>query len=434
LSQKYFHEIRDPIHVFIRLTSDERKVVDSRPFQRLRHIHQLGLTSLVYPSATHKRFEHSLGVMELAGKVFDVITRTDLVNNKMRDSVKEFGNQDALKYWRNVLRIAALCHDLGHLPFSHAAEKELLPEGWNHEKLTVEIIKSDEMMSLWNAMTPPLRPDDIIKLAVGTKAMGMGIGIFSDFEAILAKIITGDSFGVDRIDYLLRDAHHAGVAYGKFDHHRLIDTLRILPPPKEAGSEEELQLGVEDGGLHSAEALLLARYFMFSQVYCHPIRRIYDIHLRDYLMEWLSEGKFSTELEEHLKITDNEITSAIRIAALDEKREGHIHAKRIIERNHFKPFYEINPDDMEKNPNAVKLIYDAACKEFGEKYFRRDPYEQKGVSPEFPVQERDGRVASSLSLSPQVLKNLPYVVIDYVFVDPEIKSKADKWLEKKEKI
>lgn len=77
---KYFHEIRDPIHVFIRLDSDERKVLDSRPFQRLRYIHQLGLTYLIYPGATHRRFEHSLGVMELAGRVYDIVTEPDNIN------------------------------------------------------------------------------------------------------------------------------------------------------------------------------------------------------------------------------------------------------------------------------------------------------------------------------------------------------------------
>ena len=74
---KNIHEIRDPIHVFIRLDSDERKVLNSPPFQRLRHIHQLALTYLVYPGATHKRFEHSLGVMELASRIYDVVTEPE---------------------------------------------------------------------------------------------------------------------------------------------------------------------------------------------------------------------------------------------------------------------------------------------------------------------------------------------------------------------
>ena len=142
---KNIHEIRDPIHVFIRLDSDERKVLDSHPFQRLRHIHQLAMTYLAYPSATHKRFEHSLGVMELASRVFDVVTNLDNVTDETRDLLKPLNAPDQIAYWRRVIRMAALCHDIGHLPFSHAAEKELLPEGWDHEKLTRKIIASDEM-------------------------------------------------------------------------------------------------------------------------------------------------------------------------------------------------------------------------------------------------------------------------------------------------
>lgn len=122
---KHSHEIRDPIHVFIRLDTDERRVLNSRPFQRLRYIHQLALTYLVYPGATHRRFEHSLGVMELAGRVFDVVTAADNVHSQLRDFTR---SGDELRYWRRVLRMAALCHDVGHLPFSHAAE-DLLPKG-----------------------------------------------------------------------------------------------------------------------------------------------------------------------------------------------------------------------------------------------------------------------------------------------------------------
>jgi len=273
---KHLHEIRDPIHAFVRLDSDERAVLDSRPFQRLRHVHQLGLTSLLYPAATHKRFEHSLGVMELAERVFEVVTTDANVTDTIKNSLSEIGNKDALRYWRRVLRMAALCHDMGHLPFSHAAEKELLPEGWDHERLTREIILSPQMGKIWDAMTPPLRPLDVVKLAVGPpKAKDL---TFSTWETILSEIIVGDAFGVDRMDYLLRDSYHAGVAYGRFDHFRLIDTLRILP----SGSDEpgKPALGVEEGGLQSAEALLLGRYYMYSQVYFHPIRRIYDIHLK----------------------------------------------------------------------------------------------------------------------------------------------------------
>ena len=251
---KHLHEIRDPIHVFVRLDSDERAVLDSWPFQRLRHIHQLAMTYMLYPAATHKRFEHSLGVMELAGRVFDVVTNPANVSDEVRKILPEVGQPHQLQYWRRALRMAALCHDMGHLPFSHAAEKELLPEGWDHERLTREIILSPEMAGIWMAMTPPLRPMDVVKLSVGPrKARDI---TFTSWESILAEIIVGDAFGADRMDYLLRDSYHAGVAYGRFDHFRLIDTLRIIPLRSniEPGTVAEPTLGVEEGGVHSAEA------------------------------------------------------------------------------------------------------------------------------------------------------------------------------------
>jgi HD superfamily phosphohydrolase len=270
---KLTHEIRDPIHVFVRLDNFERDVLDSKPFQRLRHIHQLALTYLVYPGATHKRFEHSLGVMELASRVFDVITNPDRVSEEIRTRLESLGrpDSDSLRYWRRVIRLeprsmAALCHDIGHLPFSHAAE-DLFPEGWDHERVTREIIASEEMRQIWENMTPPLRHEDIIKLAVGPKkAKDLP---FSDWEAILSEIIVGDAFGVDRMDYLLRDSHHLGVAYGKFDHYRLIDTLQILSTPSAGDGDEagEPTLGVDEGGIQSAEALIVAKYFMYSIVF-----------------------------------------------------------------------------------------------------------------------------------------------------------------------
>lgn len=133
--RKVTHEIRDPIHVFVKLSTDERKILDSPYFQRLRHIHQLALSYLIYPGATNKRFEHSLGVMELAGRVFDVITNPELVHPKVKEMLPEINEAQKLDYWRSVLRVAALCHDIGHIPFSHASESELLPEGLSHENI-----------------------------------------------------------------------------------------------------------------------------------------------------------------------------------------------------------------------------------------------------------------------------------------------------------
>jgi hypothetical protein len=149
--RKRTHEFRDPIHTFIKVDNRERQVIASAPFQRLRNIHQLALTYMVYPGATHRRFEHSLGVMELAGRVFDVITNRE---NIRFDSVAAIlPDDDYLPYWRRTLRAAALCHDMGHLPFSHAAEGELLPAGYAHEDLSSTLAKNlpvHRARKMWN--------------------------------------------------------------------------------------------------------------------------------------------------------------------------------------------------------------------------------------------------------------------------------------------
>lgn len=442
---KEFHELRDPIHVFIRMDSDERNVLNSRPFQRMRHIHQLALTSLVYPGATHRRFEHSLGVMELAGRVYDVITSPGNLHKDVREFVPD-DRGDKKSYWRKALRMAALCHDLGHLPFSHAAEKELLPSDWNHERLTVEIIRSAEMRKIWEAMTPPLKVEDIVKLAVGEKELSkFEPTSYDPWESLLAEIITGDSFGVDRIDYLLRDSYHAGVAYGKFDHYRLIDTLRILPKKGESteksadnapdGTPEEepgAMLGIDEGGIHSAEALLLARYFMYTQLYFHPVRRIYDIHLKEFLKEWLPDGSFPTSTDKLLEITDNEVTAGFLSAARDATLPGHLPAKRLVQRDHLRLLYQRNPDDLKRNPDAARVIFDAACAQFGANLVQFDVYRQKASeSPRFPVLKGDERIVWSDEESEILSNKLPILIIETVYIAREKLGAAQKWLGKK---
>jgi HD superfamily phosphohydrolase len=415
---KHDHEVRDPIHVFIRLDSEERKVLNSRPVQRLRHIHQLALTHLVYPGATHRRFEHSLGVMELAGRVFDVVTNPSNLHDAGRKVIPP-ANTVEHPYWRRVVRMAALCHDIGHLPFSHAAEKELLPAGWDHEDLTVALIRSKEMAPLWGEIK--VQAEHVAKLAVGPKKFKDTP--FSDWESILAEIIVGNAFGVDRMDYLLRDAYHAGVAYGRFDHFRLIDTIRILP---KVGGEEPA-LGVEEGGLHSAEALLLARYFMYTQLYFHPVRRIYDIHLKSFLQKWLPGSEFSTKLEDHLNLTDNEVMAEILKASRDEQHPGHDPARRIVHRDHYRSFYQRNPDDVATNPEAARAIFEAARGKFDDTFVHYDSYKERNRGLDFPVLTRDGRIVSCLGVS-DTLKNVPVVAVDYVFIAPHLRTDAEAWL------
>jgi HD superfamily phosphohydrolase len=444
---KHLHEIREPVHEFIRLESMERKVLDSPPFQRLRYIHQLALTYLVYPGATHRRFEHSLGVMELAGRVYDVVTNpANIVHESVRKIVPPPGSHEST-YWRRALRMAALCHDIGHLPFSHAAERELLPDGWDHERLTVQLIRAPELAAVWRDIK--VQADDVAKIAVGPQHCRDAP--FTVWEAILAEIITGNAFGVDRMDYLLRDSHHAGVAYGRFDHYRLIDTLRILPKPTgdgpaappgratagqptgpasgpETGPAGEPTLGVTEGGLHSADALLLARYFMYTQVYFHPVRRVYDKHLQAFLQTWLPGGKFATATDDHLKMTDNEVMAAILHASRTPDASGHDPARRIVEHDHYRLLYQRNPDDIAQNPEAARAIFEAARSQFTDTDVYYDQYRERKRGIDFPVLAHDGRVVASLALS-DVLQHVPVVAVDYVFVAPEVRDTAERWLQ-----
>ena len=157
-AKKNNHEIRDPIYAFVHMDSSEREVLNSAPVQRLRHIHQLALTSLVYPGATLRRFEHSLGVMELATRIYNAV-----LENGGIDILDIDGEYDKIYYLR-VLRMAALVHDIGHAPFSHASE-DLFPGDCNHEVMTLRLIESDEMGRLWDTLK--ISAEDVAKLALG---------------------------------------------------------------------------------------------------------------------------------------------------------------------------------------------------------------------------------------------------------------------------
>ena len=440
------HEVRDAIHVFVDFDDDERRIIDSPAFQRLRHIHQLALTYKVYPGASHKRFEHSLGVMHLAGRIYDVITRPDKISEAVREAMPD-PRQNDHGYWRTVVRMAALCHDLGHLPFSHAAEDELLPEGVDHELITWEIVQSAPMVEIFNAITPPVRADDVGKLAVGPrKAERLHLEVdFDPWEAILAEVIVGDSFGADRMDYLLRDSLHTGVQYGHFDHERLINTLRVMSEPAREAKEADGQttdpvLGCERGGLQSAEQLLLARYFMFSQVYHHPTRLAYNEHLKDFLKLWLPDGVFPVDVEGHLSRDDTDVLLAIRQAAADPEHPAHDPARRIRTRDHFKVAYEKRAapkggesehGDPQGDTSAdVQALAEAAEAHFGPGLVAYGAPPSKKKPPDFAVRVRDEGFksvwASGLS---DVMRKLPESPDEYVLADGEIREEVRRWLQ-----
>lgn len=440
MAVKRLHEIRDPIHNFIQLDRRERAFVDSQPFQRLRHINQLALSPLVYPGATHKRFEHSLGVMHLAQRVFDIVTKPENIHPDIEHIIPD---KDDLPYWRTVLSLGALAHDIGHIPFSHAAEKRLLPKGADHETLTLDLLASNYLSSVWES-GHHIEYKDVQKLAVGQKKLTDIL--FTTLESILSEIITGDSFGVDRIDYLLRDSYHAGVTYGYFDHIKLIESLRILPKSSETDGSLEPTLGIELSGLHSSEAMLLARYFMYEQVYFHPVRRIYDKHLIDFMAQHYGENGYSRDVEFHLSQTDNEVTVAIRHAFRDQAAPGHLAAQAIIGRQHYRLVYGYNPSDqqalresiekgrveIEENRPLVspaRRMFDLLSREFGKERFKEDLYIQGESYAVFPVLMQDRRIETSVSLSP-VLRNFPRMTVDTIYASPNFVEQARNWIGK----
>ena len=356
---KEHHEIRDAIHRFVRLTTRERKMIDSPAIQRLRHIHQRATTFMVYPGATHSRFEHSLGVADVATRIFDVVVREDNLRD-VRDRLDL--NHESISYWRSVLRIAALCHDAGHLPFFHAAESDLLPSGWNHERMTKVLIVDGPLAETISAMTPPIDPNDVAKVAISPSGLSASKAeSLTEWQAIVSEIISGPVFGADRMDYLLRDSHHVGVAYGRFDHYRLIDTIRVLPVPPTDGGEKpqlrQLTLGVEAGGLQTAESLLLARYFMFKQVYFHHVRRIYDLHLLDFLKSWLPGGRFCIESEAHVSLSDPKILTEIQAASVDMEHRAHDAARRFMTRRHYRRVYSPSPVHANDVPDPGEAVF-----------------------------------------------------------------------------
>jgi uncharacterized protein len=415
------YEIRDAIHATIRFDERERSVINSASVQRLRHIRQLGSAYLLYPGATYSRFEHSLGTMELATRVFDTVMAADPdLPPSLLDLLSK--HRPERERWRYAVRMAALCHDIGHLPFSHSAERELLPAGYTHERLTIDLIGSDAMRRLWEPMG--LDADVVARLAVVKKYFEPGA--LSPWENVLAEIITGDALGVDRMDYLLRDSHHIGVAYGTIDHHRLIDTIRILP---DAGDAQGLRLGIREGGLHSAEALMLARYLMFEQVYCHHVVQIYDTHLVDFLKAWWGEKGYDVRLDPHLRMSDHEVLAAMRAAYFDHG-VGYESAKAIIERDHFKLLFEPTPAELGARPDFCRKVYEALRRVVPEKELRyRPPLSRTDVAVHFPVLMRDGNILNSTAIS-KILGQIPPLTAEYIFVSRSAYTTAADWLKK----
>src|SRR6185369_13609868 len=228
--------IRDPLWNNITLDDVAARLVDTRVFQRLRYVRQLGLAYLVYPGATHTRFEHALGTFHLARRTLAMLAeRGDLG----AVSAEECG----------VVRAAALLHDIGHYPFSHALEEIGAP---HHEEVARSLLESTELGGLLRELVGPDAPE-----AVGALIRGQSTGT-------LQGLVSG-SLDLDKIEYLKRDAFMCGVPYGEIDVDRLINSLVLVDDP----ATGKPAIGVQEKALSALESLLFAKYQMYRNVYCH---------------------------------------------------------------------------------------------------------------------------------------------------------------------
>jgi hypothetical protein len=323
-------EIRDPIYGFISINDFEKEIIDSPVFQRLRRIQTLGLTSMAYPGAVHTRFEHSLGVMHLAGLMYDAITAPDRNQKILRYKLRH--NKKRIEEDKQLVRIAALLHDVGHGPFSHVAE-EVMPykkdqdtsskkkKRFTHEDYTVAVINGPLKETIEDSQSN--------KFAIDAKQ------IAEVFErggrnAFWIKAIISSQLDADRGDYLLRDSHHIGVKYGIYDHERLLNTLTLGQHPEEP---QVAMLGVNREGLRVAESFVIARYLEYTQVTFHKTRKAYDFHLEKAMKSILCCGLLPPpyKIDQYLKYDDFTIFNQIK-----EKKDSNEDCLAIIDRKHIR--------------------------------------------------------------------------------------------------
>jgi HD superfamily phosphohydrolase len=327
------HRVRCPIHGFIRFSENERKVIDHWLFRRLRWVRQLALTELLYPGATHTRFEHSLGVMEVATRIFDALARSkgDVMENTFA-TVEQLNDRPLAKA-RQLVRLAGLLHDIGHCCFSHAAEEVILKNlGQDHEALTVRILTDP---SFPGAELDRLFFPGCASLTANLIKPGKE---FPPQLQVLRDIVSGQ-VDADRTDYLLRDSHHCGVDYGMFDYRRMIECLTLRADPQGLGG---LEIAIGRDGIHTFEALILARYQMNTQVYYHRVRRIYDLYLQEYF-----KAKGNAAFDTPLKVLNhNDMTMTAEILRDADRTDEPAQpwAWRIRERRHHRRVFESDED------------------------------------------------------------------------------------------
>ncbi|MCO4770301.1 MAG: HD domain-containing protein [Deltaproteobacteria bacterium] len=347
-------EIRDPLHGAIRVTPRERAMLDHPLFQRLRHIKQLGFSDLSFPGATHTRYLHSIGALHLAGRAFDVVFSGD---------VGRTVSPERRAVLRDMVRTAALLHDVGHAPFSHASEyampplaelavpvyaesPELYPptRQATHEDYTIKVITDSSLTRLVEGggdfparavagLVDPRLPVD--------SSWYRGGGI--DWRPLLQQLISSE-LDVDRMDYLGRDSHFAGVHYGVFDVDWLVSNLA----PHVRGGRA--WLGLSDRAIYAFDDFLIARYHMFLMVYFHYRSVAYEQMLHRFFHAGGDGWAFPTNIEDYAFVDDATLFAHLR-------RSRDPWARRIVTRQEYKLLLERHgsPEDIDLSPIKERL-------------------------------------------------------------------------------
>ena len=333
-------EMRDPIHGFIRISKQERDLIDTEVFQRLRRIRQLAMAFLVYPGVLHTRFDHSIGVMHVAGRICA----------RLKELNPEKVNDEDVKR----IRLAALLHDVGHGPFSHVSEhllKKYAPEDADtgqvlekiHEKITVDIIRSNPQIKKY---LNDDEPDFVIKMIQGQEAWDWHCDLVSS------------ELDADKMDYLLRDSYFAGVKYGEYDLEKIIESCLIDVEETDhpiGTNKTESSLAISSKGIYALEQLLLARYHMTQQVYWHRVSLISNEMIIRGISLAIDEG--NTEMKKlyqydqknkdefinnYLKYHDEKIIELLRNCEQQKTRNIF---NRLYERHLFKMVAELRLKD-----------------------------------------------------------------------------------------
>ena len=265
--------VKDTVHDHIEIDGVAVDLLDTPAVQRLRHVKQLGTVQLVYPSANHTRFEHSLGVYHLASRALEHL---------------EIGGKQA-----DRIEAAAMLHDVGHGPFSHNLESLTHRRTGKYHDDVAELLATGEVGEVLREHD--LRPDRIAGLVAG--------------EGKYGQLVSGE-LDVDRMDYLVRDAYHTGVPYGTIDTERFVRELTFVEPNSASDINDGPTLVLDEGNVQTAESLLLARALMNPVVYTHHVARISKAMLRRAARELLDTT--ATTAAALRRMDDHDFLAAIR--------------------------------------------------------------------------------------------------------------------------